>query len=61
MFWEMSHFEFDPLITEDPEMGVSILRALLSQMSRRIHLMNENLATAGSKSSPHEFWGAEKS
>lgn len=58
-FWTLSRMELDSLIEDDPEIGVAILRALLSQMARRIRLMNEKLATAESKSSLHEFWGTE--
>jgi hypothetical protein len=40
----------------DPVIGLSVLRALLRQMSKRIRAMNDKLTTAEKKSSLHEFW-----
>ena len=58
LIWSLSRSELDSLLGDDPVVGVKILRGLLSQMARRIRLMNEKLTTAETKSSLHEFWGS---
>lgn len=56
LVWSLSRAELDSFLEADPVVGVSVLRALLGQMSKRIRAMNDKLATAEKKSSLHDFW-----
>lgn len=56
LVWSLSRSELDAFLEADPVIGVSVLRALLGQLSQRIRVMNEKLATAEKKSSLHDFW-----
>ena len=58
LIWSLSRPELDSLLEDDPVVGMKILRGLLSQMARRIRMMNDKLTTAETKSSLHEFWGS---
>lgn len=60
LVWSLSRSELDSFLDADPAIGVSVLRALLGQLSQRIRLMNEKLATAEKKSSLHDFWSVAK-
>ena len=54
--WSLSREELDAFLEADPAAGVSVLRGLLRQLSRRIRSMNEKLATAEQRASFHNFW-----
>jgi len=54
--WSLSRAELDSFLEADPVIGVSVLRALLGQLSKRIRVMNDKLATAEKKSTLHDFW-----
>jgi CRP-like cAMP-binding protein len=56
LVWSLSRAELESFLEADPVIGVSVLRALLGQMSGRIRAMNDKLATAEKKSSLHDFW-----
>jgi CRP/FNR family cyclic AMP-dependent transcriptional regulator len=56
VIWTLSREELESFLEADPVIGVSVLRALLGQMSKRIRIMNDKLATAEKKSSLHDFW-----
>jgi CRP/FNR family transcriptional regulator, cyclic AMP receptor protein len=56
LIWSLSRAELDSFLEADAVIGVSVLRALLGQMSKRIRIMNDKLATAEKKSSLHDFW-----
>jgi CRP-like cAMP-binding protein len=56
LVWSLSRTELDSFLEADPVIGVPVLRALLSQMSARIRVMNGKLATAEKMSSLHDFW-----
>jgi hypothetical protein len=46
----------DAFLASDPEAGISVMRGLLRQVSRRIRSMNEKLVTAEQRASFHNFW-----
>jgi len=54
--WALSRKELDAFLEADPAAGVSVLRGLLRQVSKRIRSMNEKLATAEQRASMHNFW-----
>lgn len=56
LIWSLSRDELNSLLETDPAAGVSVMRGLLAQLSKRIRVMNDKLATAEKKSSLHEFW-----
>ena len=56
LVWALSRNEFDAFQDADSTAGISVLRGLLRQVSKRIRSMNEKLATAEEKSSMHGFW-----
>jgi CRP-like cAMP-binding protein len=56
LVWSLSRAELDSFLKSDPVIGVSVLSALLGQMSKRIRVMNDKVATAEKKSSLHDFW-----
>ena len=56
LVWSLSRSDLDSFLKADPAIGVSVLRALLGQMSKRIRVMNDKLATAEKKSALHDFW-----
>jgi CRP-like cAMP-binding protein len=58
LVWTLSRGELNAFLEADPVIGISVLRALLGQLSKRIRAMNEKLATAEKKSSLHDFWNA---
>ena len=59
LVWSLSREELDAFLTSDPEAGVSVLRGLLCQVSKRIRSMNAKLATAEERSSLHNYWSSE--
>jgi CRP-like cAMP-binding protein len=56
LIWSLSRSELDAFIEADPVIGAAVLRALLGQLSKRIRVMNDKLATAEKKSWMHDFW-----
>jgi CRP-like cAMP-binding protein len=54
--WSLSREELDAFLEADPAAGVSVLRGLLRQESKRIRSMNAKLATAEERASFHNFW-----
>jgi CRP/FNR family transcriptional regulator, cyclic AMP receptor protein len=56
LVWSLSRTELDAFLEADPGIGVSVLRALLGQLSQRLRAMNERLANVENKSSLHDFW-----
>jgi CRP/FNR family transcriptional regulator, cyclic AMP receptor protein len=58
--WSLSRAELDSFLEADPAIGVSVLRALLGQMSQRIRVMNDKLATSEKKSSLYDLWNVSK-
>lgn len=54
--WSLSRQELDDFLEADPAAGVSVLRGLLRQVSKRIRSMNEKLATSEQRASMHNFW-----
>lgn len=56
LIWALSRNDLESLLEADPIIGLSVLRALLRQMSKRIRVMNDKLTTAEKKSSLHDFW-----
>lgn len=60
LVWSLSRSELDSFLESDPESGMAVLRALLSQMAKRFRVMIEKLALAEKKSALHEFWDESK-
>lgn len=58
LVWTLSREELDAFLEADPVAGVSVLRGLLRQVSRRIRGMNEKLATADQRAKLHNFWNS---
>jgi CRP-like cAMP-binding protein len=56
LVWSLSRDELDAFLASDPEAGISVMRGLLRQVSRRIRSMNEKLVTAEQRASFHSFW-----
>jgi CRP/FNR family cyclic AMP-dependent transcriptional regulator len=54
--WSLSRAELEAFLEADPVAGVSVLRSLLRQVSRRIRSMNEKLASAEERASFHNSW-----
>jgi len=59
LIWSITRDELDNLIESDPTAGLSVMKGLLRQLSRRIRQMNEKLATSEQKASFHDFWSTE--
>lgn len=61
LVWALSREELDAFQAADPIAAVAILRGLLRQVSKRIRVMNEKLATAEQRASFHNFWSTDES
>lgn len=59
LIWSITRDELDDLVESDPVAGLSVMKGLLRQLSRRIRQMNEKLATSEQKASFHDFWSTE--
>ena len=59
LVWSLSRDELDAFLAADPAAGVSVLRGLLCQVSRRIRSMNEKLASTEERSSLHNYWNSD--
>jgi len=56
--WVLSRAELDGFLEADPVAGVSVLRSLLRQVSKRLRSMNDKLASAEVRASFHNSWTA---
>ncbi|MCX6876479.1 MAG: cyclic nucleotide-binding domain-containing protein [Verrucomicrobia bacterium] len=56
LVWVLTRDEMDAFLEADPAAGVSVLRGLLRQESKRIRRMNEKLASAEERAT--NFWSA---
>lgn len=54
--WSLSRAEMDAFLEADPVAGVTVLRSLLRQISKRMRSMNDKLATAEVRASFHNSW-----
>jgi len=54
--WSLSREELDAFLDADPVAGVSVLRCLLGQVSKRLRSMNDKLASAEVRASFHNSW-----
>jgi len=46
LIWSITRAELDSLVKEDSTIGLSVMKGLLGQLSRRLRHMNEKLATS---------------
>lgn len=46
LIWSITRHELDGLLQADPIIGLSVMKGLLGQLSRRLRRMNEKLVTA---------------
>jgi CRP/FNR family transcriptional regulator, cyclic AMP receptor protein len=60
LMWSLSREELDSFLAADAVIGMSFLRALLGQMSKRIRIMIEKVSTTEKKSAIHDFWGSSQ-
>lgn len=61
LIWSLSRSELNSFLEVDAAAGVAVLRGILAQLSKRIRIMNDKLATAEKKSSLHDFWSTSHS
>jgi len=61
LIWSLTRSELDGLLDADPAAGLSVMKGLLRQLSRRIRLMNEKLADAEQIHSIYSGLGTLKS
>jgi CRP-like cAMP-binding protein len=60
LIWSVTREEIDSLLAADAGAGVSLMKGLLRQLSKRVRMMNEKLAFAEQKASFHDLWSATK-
>ena len=57
--WSLSRAELSGFLEADPVAGVSILRSLLRQVSKRMRCMNDKLASAEVRASFYNSWTSD--
>jgi len=60
LIWSLSRSELNSFLEADSSAGVSVMRGLLAQLSKRTRNMNDKLATSEKKSSMHDFWSSSQ-
>lgn len=58
LIWALSRKELESFLESDTVIGMSFLRALLGQMSKRLRSMNDKLAITEKKTMLHDFWSS---
>ena len=56
LIWSLSRAELDVFLEADSAIGMSVLRGLLSQLSRRIRKMNDRLTTENERAAINRSW-----